>query len=407
MKYKLGFMKGFFMDNNWIGDTELNNLFPQNNLDMFTILDDNNLLHLTWSHKLEEDYLEMADEYFMDGVKIMREVINSGHDNLKDDTWFLSGMFILRQSIELSLKTKLLFMLKGQNKMLIQNILKEYKHDVIGLYRKLRDNGFKIDDCSNEKWLEQYLSGVEEIDYNSDFFRYPINFKLDNDSLPRFVDIYETTKKAVIAFSIIRSTLKNGQRFKCEIPSLLPDTNFFTPASDGIGNYYLKNHINLGNYFSVINGYLSVSEFLIDVNKGKGYRNSPALFSLRHLLELELKQIANSSFHKVNEIKFKFHSHRIYKDFWIKLLPVFELFGDPTFEANPLENAGSFIHQIQNFDNQGDFFRYPTSYNLSYNELNRPIDPINLMKSTRSITNLLEGYDSMFSDIADFENEVC
>jgi len=46
----------------------------------------------------------MANEYSQYGELVFKEVIVSSHDNRKSDTWFLTGIFLMRQSLELWLK---------------------------------------------------------------------------------------------------------------------------------------------------------------------------------------------------------------------------------------------------------------------------------------------------------------
>ena len=63
-----------------------------------------NSVEIKWSHNCFEDYKKLSLDFYECGYKTFEEVIDSGHDNVKSDMWFLAGIFLLRQSIELGLK---------------------------------------------------------------------------------------------------------------------------------------------------------------------------------------------------------------------------------------------------------------------------------------------------------------
>ena len=78
---------------------------PSDEMDFWKINDNSHLISIKWTRNLSCDYQKMAEEFFRCGHSIFNEVIESGHDNIKSDMWFLPGIFMLRQSIELLLKS--------------------------------------------------------------------------------------------------------------------------------------------------------------------------------------------------------------------------------------------------------------------------------------------------------------
>lgn len=76
-------------------------LWPYKNMDFWKIENSENVVEIKWSHNCFEDYKNLALDFYDCGYKTFEEVIDSGHDNVKSDMWFLAGIFLLRQSIEL------------------------------------------------------------------------------------------------------------------------------------------------------------------------------------------------------------------------------------------------------------------------------------------------------------------
>lgn len=62
---------------------------------------------IQWSHNCFEDYKKLTFQFYECGYKTFEDVISSGHNNVKSDMWFLTGIFLIRQSLELSLKALL------------------------------------------------------------------------------------------------------------------------------------------------------------------------------------------------------------------------------------------------------------------------------------------------------------
>ncbi|WP_148038024.1 hypothetical protein [Lacticaseibacillus paracasei] len=200
------------------------------------------------------------------------------------------------------------------------------------------------------------------------------------------------------------------------LPKTLPSTEFFSQANDGIGNCFFDpkdqsewNYQGRPKSYDIITtGYRCVSEFLVSTKSDAlqksdtlpRYRYLPELFSLRHLLELELKNLANSRYSKIQQLNIRLDSHEVFSKLWKKLLPMLKEPGN-----SDTDNIGPFIDQIQQIDKREDFFRYPSGYNHHYNSLNCQIDLENVFYCIKKIANFLEACDLMFEHLADIENE--
>ncbi len=88
------------------------------------------------------------------------------------------------------------------------------------------------------------------------------------------------------------------------------------------------------------------------------------------------------------------------------MYPVIEAENDVNNQDHTGKNVNDFIETLGSIDFQGDFFRYPTEFNHQYHKLSNAIDPINVLKCIRAVTNVLEGCDAMFDHFADDEAEM-
>ena len=79
--------------------------WPQPGQSLLAIKDPGYTVHIKWSKNYFDDYRKLAHYYVQCGTAVFTEVINSDHDNVKADTWFLAGIYLLRHALELGLKS--------------------------------------------------------------------------------------------------------------------------------------------------------------------------------------------------------------------------------------------------------------------------------------------------------------
>ena len=70
-----------------------------------------------------------------------------------------------------------------------------------------------------------------------------------------------------------------------------------------------------------------------------------------------------------------------------------------------IDNAENQLKEINKMDKNGYMFRYPTSYSFEYKFNNKYIDISNIFIYMQSIVNFLEGCNSMFIEVEEFEAE--
>lgn len=82
-------------------------LFPSENMDFWKIENEEYKITIMWKHKYFEDYKKLSYDFYICGFNTFNEVVYNANDHTKTDMWFLTGIFLLRHSIELGLKALL------------------------------------------------------------------------------------------------------------------------------------------------------------------------------------------------------------------------------------------------------------------------------------------------------------
>ena len=78
---------------------ELTWLCHSSNMSFCKINSETTSIAIKWSHNCFEDYKVLAYQFYECGYKTFDEVIGNGHDTMKSDMWFLTGIFLVRQSL--------------------------------------------------------------------------------------------------------------------------------------------------------------------------------------------------------------------------------------------------------------------------------------------------------------------
>lgn len=88
--------------------------------------------HITWNNNIYDDFILMAESYFVCAHATLSEIVNSGHNNMKSDMWFLPGMYMYRQAIELLCKALIIPSINNNHQ--IANVFNQYKHNTEALF---------------------------------------------------------------------------------------------------------------------------------------------------------------------------------------------------------------------------------------------------------------------------------
>lgn len=377
---------------------------------LWDINDKDYVIEINWSKIPFDDYKKLANNYAQCGYMLFKEIISDSRDNKKSDMWFLSGIFLMRQAIELGLKA-LICRISDRNPE-TQRTFQECGHDLSKLfsYYVTKNEFFLLH--NEQQWLVDYLASIEEVDEKSDIFRFPFedNFliKFRNQSL----DIVAIANNMYQVYSIVKKCINCGtydSDYKF-IGTRKPI--FLILSSNGFGNCHLWEPISDKGFHTKIIGYRDTAEFLFyecfEINlSDKLY---PLIFLQRNAIELSLKRLFYSRVDNgVPEHKFfsKRRSHLLKKDLWNNVQPMLRYYSNENDEGS--EDIGiieNMILQIDALDKNGDCFRYPTTYSLEYRYQKSKIDVKNVFEFMRAIINFLEGCDIWLDVISDYESEM-
>lgn len=385
-------------------------IWPSADMDFWKINNEETSVNIKWSHNCFEDYKKLAYHFYECGYNTFIDVIESGHDNVKSDTWFLTGIFLVRHSLELGLKSLLCRVLSRKRD--IQVAFKDCCHDVSMLLKKYSDTDRENFLTKEEaEWLTEYLESLEEVDKKSDMFRFPF----DDDFLlkyrDKFLDNVYVANNLLQAFALVKKCIEKGIVSKMDEFDLSLKPEFFVFASHGIGNCYLWKRISDNGFHVKVKGYSEVIDYIYQTpNINKEDKVYPLIFMFRNTIELCLKRLFYSRVDNgVNLSVFnsKRKSHLIKKDLWKNVKPVIVSYANDSVEdLYIIDIVEKLLDDINSIDKKGDNFRYPTSFSLDYRFDNKKIDLSNVYTYLKSIINFLEGCDSMLDAIADCESEM-
>ena len=380
-----------------------NYLFPKEDMSFWKIQNNENIIHIKWSHNPFEDYKTLAYQYYNCGYKTCENIISSGHNNIKSDKWFFAGVFLLRQSIELGIKTLLCKVCN--TKQCISSAFENCKHNLILLFKKYceltNENYLNNDETT---WLNSYLDSLTKIDTGSDSFRFPFEDDFVSSYKNKFLDNQKVICNLILAFNLIKKCIEETSYSEYDKYTKVLKPDFFIFTSHGIGNCYLCNDLVLNRigYKEKITGYSEVINFIYN-NKEITIKEKiyPLIFLLRNDLELCMKQLyytVKNIGNKQKHIKEK--SHNLEKKLWNKMKPTIKQYAEiSNSDLGILDVVEKMITEINNIDKKCAVFRYPTEYNLDYPFDERTIDIKNVYEYFMSLINFFQNCDAMIKDI--------
>lgn len=385
-------------------------IWPSSDMDFWKIPNEAYSVTIKWSHNCFEDYKLLAYQFYECGYKTFEEVIGSGHDNIKSDMWFLTGIFLVRHSLELGLKALLCRVLSRKRD--IEDAFEECCHDVSMLFHKYSDTGLeKYLSNEEEDWLNKYLDSLEEVDKKSDMFRFPFEDEFLSKYRDKFLDNVGVANNLLQAYALVKKCIERGSVLREDEFDSNLKPEFFIFASHGFGNCYLWQRISDEGFHVKVTGYSEVIDYIFQnqniANEDKIY---PLIFMFRNTIELCLKRLFYSRVDNGVPLKVfnsKRKSHLIKKDLWKNVKPVIVKYAtDSGEDLRTIDIVEGLLEEISKLDKNGDNFRYPTSYSLEYRFDDKKLDISNVYSYFKAIINFLDACDSMLEAIADYESEM-
>lgn len=385
-------------------------IWPSKDMDFWKINSEKTAITIKWSKNCFEDYKELSYHFYECGYKTFIDVIESEHNNVKSDMWFLTGIFLLRHSLELGLKSLLCRVLPRKRD--IQDSFEECCHDVSMLFKKYIDTGRERFLTNEEtEWLTIYLDSLEEVDKKSDMFRFPFEDDFLSKYRDKFLDNVDVANNLLQAFALVKKCMEKGIISEEDEFDQDLKPEFFVFTSDVFGNCFLWQKISDKGFHVKITGYTEVIDYIYKnqqiSNKVKLY---PLIFMFRNTIELCLKRLFYSRVNDGVPLKVfnsKRKSHYIKKDLWKNVKPVIVKYANDSGEDLAIiDIVEKLLDEIDSIDKNGDNFRYPTSYSLEYRIDNKKMDLSIVYTYLKAIINFLEGCNSMLDAIADYESEM-
>ena len=259
-------------------------LWPISGKSFFDIDNQSYLVHIKWSRNLKSDYQRLSENFFICGYKICEKIVDSGHDNIKSDMWFLPSMYLFRQGMELGIKALICDAVASKNK--IQQIFLGCKHDLYMLFEAYEAETTLALTLNEYNWIKKYLLSLEEVDAKSDLFRFPFEDDFLSVYRDEFLDVVDMANSMLQAYGIIQKCLQIPESERIDR---------FDPARSSEFLFYECNEIS------------------------KEDETFAILFLLRNLIELGLKRMFYKTIeHGVprNIFLSKRRSHLLYKELW-------------------------------------------------------------------------------------------
>lgn len=266
-------------------------IWPASDMDFWKIDNKETSVKIKWSHNCFEDYKTLSYQFYKCGYKTFEEVIGSGHDNVKSDMWFLTGIFLVRHSIELGLKALLCRVLPRKRD--IEDAFEACCHDVSMLFHKYTD--VRLENYLTEEeedWLIRYLDSLEEVDKKSDMFRFPFEDEFLSKYRDKFLDNVDVANNMLQGYALVKKCIERGIVTEEDEFDGKLKPEFFVFASHGIGNCYLWQRISDEGFHVKVTGYSEVIDYIYQnqniTNENKLY---PLIFMFRNTIELCLKRL--------------------------------------------------------------------------------------------------------------------
>jgi len=381
--------------------------------DFYDIKNPADVLQITWTNNIYDDFVAMSESYYLCAHATLSEIVNSSHDNAKNDMWFLPGMYMYRQAIELLCKALIIPILNNKNQII--GAFTQYKHNIESLFSQhILPSAINRLASEEAKWVADYLLHLEYIDSKSDLFRYPFRDEFLSNYSKDYLDVVDMANGFEQCYSILFKCVgpeHNPLKYQTDIDCTM-STDFLRFSSYGIGNCDLYESPWDNGFYKQIEGYSNVAAYIFsksDVMPQK-QRFFPVVFLLRNAIELSLKRIliTKTEIRASDGIRRgKKNSHFLYKDLWIHVKPVIEHYSKASQEdLSQIVIAEEYIKKINAIDKKGDVFRYPVDYGLQYRFTNQKVDFNNVHSWMQGIFNFLDGCDDMLSAIYDHECEM-
>ncbi|MBM6615055.1 hypothetical protein JTF06_09165 [Desemzia sp. RIT804] len=378
--------------------------------DIKNIEDENMTIYIKWSKKPDEDYVKLSRQYMNAGYITLKEVIEDSRSNIKCDMWFLPGVYMIRQAIELFIKAGIA--INESSKRELQETFIATKHSVSALY-KIYKNKYGVERLNQDEqgWLETYLDSIELVDSSSDLFRYPFKDEFMEQYGNQALDVYHMGNRLIYCYSTLNKMIY-GEWFDETELNLQEEPQFIQWANSGMNNCYLWKSPWSDGFHRQVTGYSDVATFLF--GKFKESKDEalfyPIVFLMRNAIEIGLKRLLHMEMDQSIDkqiIRGKSNSHLLHKELWKTIKPMLVHYSkEDNQDGETLELAELYISALNSLDKNGDMFRYPCSYSHEYKFDDKEVDVDNFYNYLLGLFHFIDSCDAWLDHIKGYETEI-
>lgn len=353
--------------------------WPRENCDFLRVnCEKNGKIKILSCGELDKDFFEYASNFIEAANIVAYEILDSG-DIAMLDIDFFNLAFFYRHSLELILKAiGFQYIKEEEERKKFLNDTFHNLHKILKYIEPYLSEYIEYDKDSYD-WLVEFFSDMNDLDRDSDCFRYPFKIARNGDKYyaemffkeQTHINLSKFCEKMNSAFDILKDYY-----YKNKIINIVDLLYFPTFIEEG-GGYYEQSVVGyklfLGEFYCSVNSYMNVSRILynhMSLNKEKRkVLFLPYCYSCRNAIELYLKNILceESSFSSNEALKMiKKHKHGL-TYLWKQVKDDIKRHTEQFNESEKiLKYAENYILKLNDFDGMADKFRYPTDKHLNY-----------------------------------------
>lgn len=349
---------------------------------------------------------------FKKSAYLITEYVFEKSDISKLDTYFFSLAYLYRHSLELILKAiGFKYILDIDSR---KDFIKETFHNLAALLEAVNPyiKDFVTRNCEAFQWLKAFLEDMNDIDKESDSFRYPFGISMERNLLDcqkhfgiktffkeqTHINLFAFVNKMEIAFDILESYLHEreikNEFFKEYKPVFLEEG----------GDYYYQSVIGYSyskdKFYPYVKAYTESAEYLYDcMSKDKklyGVLFIPMCYLYRNAIELAMKEILfeECSFSFQEAIRLMNDKKHSILGLWNSIKADIIKHAQAPEEDTTLMYVEKYINQLHNIDGQADKFRYPIDKYMNLH-----------FKNPKKFD--IENVSNFFCELATFLSGVC
>lgn len=349
---------------------------------------------------LSKDFLNMAINFRISADHIVTYMAEQRSNGILDFMFF-PMVYLYRQSLELLLKAVYFQEVIEEDRR--KAFITDTSHNLLLIYEQIESLSINPEEQKpGYIWLKGFLEDISEFDQMSDSFRYPYQFKWENDGFGRTtemiavfkerknIDLSKLANKFMYAFILLQRLIRKVPE-KCNSIEYVPGNN---ELNDFLSNPHLKidfleeggsynltcvvgrDYIRLG-FDRLARAYADCASYLYEKYK-EGVKTGgniscyhPMCYLLRNAIELSLKMLCTRCLSEQNAIELIADKKHNLASLWNAVKPThFEGRSSSLNSVLNQQQIDFYLNIVAQVDGSSSRFRYPADKEL------KPYTPI-------------------------------